>query len=214
MKEFVEKEASHASIRKRKLVCGVGYNDAWYITSSKQSGVRVLCPYYRLWVNMLTRCYSPKYHKEKPSYEDCFVSQSWHKFSAFKLWVQSQRWKGMSLDKDLLYSGNKMYGPDVCLFVPNYVNSLFSGMKKRGLKHLPGVHYREDLKKYRSKIKIRGRQCYLGNFLTEQEAHQAYVVAKAAVAREVAAQQSNQRLTQALLRIANELLVGDYYEIE
>ena len=28
---------------------------------------------YDIWHNMLTRCYDPKYHKERPTYKDCEV---------------------------------------------------------------------------------------------------------------------------------------------
>ena len=48
----------------RRLVSGVGTNDADYTTSPVAvNGVRTRCPFYVKWLDMLTRCYSDKYKK-------------------------------------------------------------------------------------------------------------------------------------------------------
>jgi hypothetical protein len=41
-----------------KLVCGVGFNDAHYLVDRYIDKVKVRCPAYSAWVNMLKRCYS------------------------------------------------------------------------------------------------------------------------------------------------------------
>ena len=68
-----------------KLVCGVGINDADYATQKVETievdGVRKrktvwVCPFYRVWVNMINRCYFAKLQEKMPTYKGCSVS--WH----------------------------------------------------------------------------------------------------------------------------------------
>ena len=55
MTEFIEIKANAISIGQRKLVYGVGVNDAWYKTYIQVDGKQVVCPYYRKWKDMLKR---------------------------------------------------------------------------------------------------------------------------------------------------------------
>ena len=41
----------------------------------------------------------------------------------FKDWMENQDWEGNQLDKDLLFEGNKVYGPKTCVFVTRMVNN-------------------------------------------------------------------------------------------
>ena len=124
MTDFIEVPASKISISKRKLVYGIGINDADYNIQSKISGKNVRCPYYRKWTNMLNRCYSDKPHDKYPTYIGCTVCDEWLTFSNFKEWMIKQDWKGMHLDKDIKINGNKTYSPETCVFIPHEINSL------------------------------------------------------------------------------------------
>lgn len=104
----------------RKLICGVGVNDADYPITR--------CPYYRKWRDMLPRCYSEQYQNRNPSYREVNVCDTWHTFSVFKMWMEQQEWQCMVLDKDLIGSvyGIKLYSKSTCIFIPAQVNSLVS----------------------------------------------------------------------------------------
>ena len=94
----------------RKLVCGVGINDADYAVvewetigyvNGKQNQKRVWeCPYYKVWGSMLKRCYSDKYQERYQTYKGCTVSEEWLTFSNFKNWMEKQDWEGKHLDKE------------------------------------------------------------------------------------------------------------------
>jgi hypothetical protein len=85
-----------------KLVCGVGFNDAHYLVDRYIDKVKVRCPAYSAWVNMLKRCYSKKYQSMQPTYTDCTVSHVWHSFMVFRAWWLQCYSDGYVLDKDLL----------------------------------------------------------------------------------------------------------------
>ena len=131
--------ATKQSLRQRSLVHGVGVNDSNYdIHIRKNNKIIWRCPFYVKWYAMLNRCYSPNYHKTRPTYIGCSVCPEWHYFSKFRFWMEGQKWEGMELDKDLLVKGNRVYGPDTCCFVPEAINYLFgSGLKKKSNLHLP-----------------------------------------------------------------------------
>ncbi len=83
---------------------------------------------YRLWANMITRCYD-KNHPNYASYgaKGVSVSPRWHYFSEFKKDVYClsgyQSWVGDStyhLDKD--YLSGKVYSRNTCIFLEESVN--------------------------------------------------------------------------------------------
>jgi hypothetical protein len=117
---------------KGNIVCGVGYNDADY-TVTKRSAINGVskrswcCPFYSAWKRMLERCYDRKAHAYRPTYVGCSVTQDWLTFSVFRTWMISQDHEGKQLDKDLLVPGNKVYGPDACVFVSSQINKFLSG---------------------------------------------------------------------------------------
>ena len=104
--------------RRERLVYGVGINDADYQVSKGNWR----CPFYKTWKNMLARCYSPAFQRNQPLYIGCSVDERWHRFSHFKAWMEGQDWEGKALDKDRLTNGNKIYGPDTCVFLTSAEN--------------------------------------------------------------------------------------------
>lgn len=121
------------------LVYNIAVNDADYKVSKRKrlsNGVckKVWeCPFYSKWMNMLTRCYSEAFHRNRPSYRGCTVCKDWLVFSNFKDWMSRQNWDGNALDKDLVGNGNKIYSPDTCVFVSPELNSfLLINHKIRG----------------------------------------------------------------------------------
>ena len=89
---------------------------------------------YETWKGMFRRCYSNKYHKKEPSYINCEVCKEWWLFSNFKKWYEENYYQiddcVMSLDKDILHKGNKIYSPYTCVFVNQIINNLFTKSNK------------------------------------------------------------------------------------
>lgn len=112
----------------KKLVYGVGLDDADYPV---KKDLKVICPFYKRWHNMLQRCYSETYHKKHPTYKDCKVCDEWLTFSNFRAWMLSQDWEGKHLDKDVIAPGNKIYSSEKCMFIPDSINSFFRRSKKK-----------------------------------------------------------------------------------
>lgn len=182
----------------RKLIYGVGVNDAPYATEPDQTvnGITVhsrKCPYFMLWKGMLRRCYGNQL-KENPSYLGCCtVDECWHSFMSFKSWVEKQvqhdlwlseselpvkeRTVKFQLDKDLLGDG-KLYSPDTCVLIPSKLNSVLSHQRD-STKNLPlGVGWVESRLKYRAYIMIENKYKSLGYYENPTLAHLAWQNAK------------------------------------
>lgn len=187
-----------------KKMFGVGTNDAGYVTvkflcvGGKQ-GQSWICPYYRVWKDMLRRCYDKLYHKRQPTYVGCTVVEEWKTFSNFKAWMETQDWRGKQLDKDLLVGGNKEYGPVTCVFIPKAVNLfMIDRVADRG--DLPiGVSRNGGNYKARCRNPFTKENEYLGTFSCPEEAHLAWRVKKAEHARRLAEEQTDERVKKALL---------------
>ena len=87
---------------------------------------------YILWRDMLTRCYSDKYHEKQPTYKDCTVCNRWLVFANFledlpliegyEMWLNNPNSR-VSLDKDSKVQGNKVYSLETCKFISSSDNS-------------------------------------------------------------------------------------------
>jgi hypothetical protein len=193
---------------KRKLICGVGINDADYQVQPLVNGKQIKCPIYSTWRSMLERCYSSKFHKIRQTYIGCTVCSDWLTFSKFREWMIQQDFKDKHLDKDIIVYGNKIYSPSTCIFVTPRVNVLLADCGKARGQYAIGVYFNKQHKKFMSRCRNGINSTYIGLFDTEQEAHQAYLKYKKQVITEVALEQDDIRLKDALLRIA------DTYEIQ
>ena len=173
---------------------------------------------YKKWSAMMKRCYSEDYHVNHPTYKDCSVCEEWLTFSNFKSWMETQDWEGKDLDKDLLIYSNKMYSPNTCCFISPVINKfLTKRQNERGLYPL-GVSYRNKLadmvneftSPFRARVSITTKhQTHLGYFKTPEEAHRAWQKAKAALAFDLALEQTDERVKQGLMRVYEKIL-SDY----
>ena len=196
MKKFVEVAATKLSKAMRKKIYGVGINDAWYMVNSKVDGVQMVCPYYNKWVKCLERCYSEPYLNSHPTYRGCSIDLRWHRFSDFKRWMKTKNWAGMELDKDLKVIGNKVYGPDKCLFIPKPINSLISAEGKERDGMPKGVYPRMTIGAERYQV-IHGYKC-IGTFSCKQDASKAYINSKISSVKEIAAGFDDKEISEAL----------------
>lgn len=194
-----------------KSVYGVGVNDADYTVKKMETvgyvdGVRKqkqvwVCPYYRVWKDMLMRCYSSKFQERQPTYKGCSVSDEWLTFSVFKTWMECQDFEGMQLDKDLLFEGNKVYSDKTCVFVSRAVNSFTLDCGASKGEWLIGVYWHRRDGKFISQCSnpFTKKQENLGYFTCEQEAHEAWLTRKLELAYLLAAEQTDERIAKALI---------------
>ena len=175
---FEEIPANEWALKRRKLVHGVGVNDADYIVTSKIGGEVIRCPFYNAWKNMLKRAYFGPYKQKNPTYIGCSVCGEWLIFSNFKTWMKRQDWQGKELDKDILTVGNKIYSPETCCFVSHEINSLIHHFSGIGRTLPKGVYLSDCGRKYTSGISISGKLKHLGTHLSVASAQNAYRSAK------------------------------------
>lgn len=203
-----------------RLVCGAGVNDADYAVVIKETigqtkdGKRMqkqiwFCPFYRKWASMLNRCYGEKYHSRK-TYTECSIVDEWKYFMTFRDWMEKQEWEGKELDKDLLFPGNKVYGPDTCVFLDRKINSFLTESKaSRG--ELPiGVYFHKNRKKFiaQSNDATTGKRKYLGDYKSSEEAYLAWLSFKQDQAKILASEQKDPRIAKALIdRYTNYQLI-------
>lgn len=201
--------------KKEKLICGVGINDAGYnvcetVIEGKKHRIIWTCPFYAKWVGMLGRCYSPKVHLRNPTYVGCSTVPEWHLFSNFKGWMEQQEWEGKQLDKDILFNGNKVYGPETCVFVDLKVNSFITGSSAIRGDRLIGVVFHKQKGKYMAYCHSvsTSKKEYLGLFKTPEEAHAAWLSYKLKQAYILASEQSDQRVAKALIARYEDYEIG------
>lgn len=199
------------NMKPRKKVCGVGINDADYVTEKREI-IRYVngkqrkklvwrCPYHRAWSDMLVRCYSEKHQERKPTYADCAVSNDWLTFTNFKSWMMTQDWEGKQLDKDLLFEGNKIYSAETCIFVTPLVNTFTIDCGAARGKWMIGVHWYKQAEKFVAQCRnpFTKKLEYLGRFNCEKEAHNAWRKRKLELAHDLAAIQTDPRVAKALI---------------
>lgn len=198
-------------VKPKKMVCGVGLNDADYAVVKREEAGYVngkrkrktvwVCKYHQTWVDMLKRCYSARLHKRHPTYIGCTVSKEWHTFSNFKAWMEKQDFEGKQLDKDLLFEGNKIYSADTCVFVSPMVNTFTVDRGNDRGEWLIGVDYHRSTGKFQARCcnPFSEKKEYLGLFTCEQQAHQAWLKRKLELAKELAAMQEDERVAKALI---------------
>lgn len=167
-------------------VCGVGYIgvgdfSAWIDGKPTYE--------YEKWKAMMKRGYSEALKNKHPTYKDCYVHADWHNFQNFAAWLCSNKYKnlGYELDKDVLVAGNKVYSEATCALVPLEINTLLVYSESNNGDLPVGVHYNKHAKKYDAKIRVDGGRKHLGYFDCPNEAHQAYVLAKEACVKSMAA---------------------------
>lgn len=164
-----------------RLLHGVGLNDADYTVHHHENvngkSVRTwICPFYRTWQNMLSRCYAKNIKDTRPSYLGCSVCDEWLIFSNFRAWMIEQPWVGNELDKDHLVPGNKVYGPEFCVFISGALNSFLTSHLSRRGKWPIGVDWKERDQKFQASCAnpFTGKRESLGYFSDPNAAHEAW----------------------------------------
>lgn len=148
---------------------------------------------YKCWTRMLYRCYDEKMLQKAPTYKNCSVCEEWLCYSNFEKWYENNYYEipneTMSLDKDILIKGNKIYSPKTCVFVPQRINSLFEKCDDaRGV--LPiGVTKRkrsEERLSYRAKCRTINKRITTKTFRNYLECFNEYKKIKENTIKEIA----------------------------
>ena len=207
MNAFIERPAGLKSIAHRRLVYGIGINDADYVTFYiNEFGKGVNCPFYTTWKNMLKRCYSEKTRKKYPTYKECTVCDEWLLFSNFRLWMEAQEWIGLHLDKDIIGGGEREYSPEFCAFIPRSLNNLLLNSGASRGKHPLGVYLNARSLRFVAQYSINGNRKHLGCFNTAREAEFVYKAFKSALIRSTAKHyRSDERIYNGLILAAQRL---------
>jgi hypothetical protein len=161
---------------------------------------------FKRWYDMHYRCYSVKLHEKYPSYIGCSVCDEWKNFNTFYKWYQENYYEveingkksNMDLDKDIIHKGNKVYSPDICVYVPHEINTLFLSCKKMRGEYPLGVSWDSSKNRFRAETQKRK----LGTFKTVEQAFAAYKREKEKIIKELAKKYKEQipdRLYQAMV---------------
>lgn len=156
---------------KRKLIYGVGVNN--YPTTTKVNGVE--CKSYRVWKDLLKRCYSASYKEKYQSYCDVSCDPVWLKYTEFCDNVGDMIGAfqdGYQLDKDLLGDGS-FYDYKNCCFLPDEINLSLTSRPRTSDTGLP-IGVRLVGSRYYARTSSNGKEVNLGYHNTAHEAFLAY----------------------------------------
>lgn len=168
-------------------------NGLWVKSHTPEFKTEHVTYLYQTWCKICVRCSANGYYqKKKPSYIGC--TNAFGSYQSFCEWAVEQVGYGnfedngesWALDKDLLYRGNKIYGPDTCVFIPREINSVL--VNPRLLKRdLPlGVYKRPGRRGFYAIGRENTKQVYLGVHDTVEQAFQMYLTAKQSTTRRLA----------------------------
>lgn len=151
---------------------------------------------YKIWHNMLQRCYDERYKEKHPTYKECTVCDEWKFYKNFKDWYEENYYEmdnqHVTLDKDILAKGNKIYSPETCVFVPQNINSLFTKSDAKRGEYPIGVDWHKANQVYQTRCRVfnvktlKNNSKYLGCYNTPQEAFNAYKKTKEENIKQVA----------------------------
>lgn len=110
----------------KPVVFGVGYLGVDHASISFK-GVKT--PAYRVWLDMMRRCYDETSRTRSPTYHDCTVCDEWHSFANFEKWFSENYKPGLALDKDTVITGNRTYSPEGCVFITSKENTIAAKAK-------------------------------------------------------------------------------------
>lgn len=137
---------------------------------------------FNVWVKMIERCYSETCQKRTPTYIGCSVSEDWYNFQNFASWYTNHpgsALQGYELDKDLLFSGNKIYSAKTCTLIPKAINIALQEHRSNCGKYPPGVYYKKTNKNFIAQLAYGdGVQKHLASCSTPEQAREIYLKAK------------------------------------
>ena len=177
-------ESRKSKPRIKSLVFGVASNNANFSVAGFVDGKSQSHRGYKAWIQMIMRCYDPSYLNKKPSYRDAYVCNEWLMFTSFLEWWRGSYTDGYHLDKDLLITGNKVYRPEACVYIPPELNTFTADNRSARGDYPIGVCWHNGDKRFQSEVMgPGGKRIHLGRFKTPLEAHEAWFEKKLELAQ-------------------------------
>lgn len=174
-----------------KRLSGIGYIGVGKYCSKENGKVT---DSFQTWQSMIKRCYFEKQLLRDRVYFDCIVCDEWHNFQNFAKWYEENIYEcngeEMNLDKDILIKGNRIYSPNTCVFVPKYINCLFTDSKRTRGKYPIGVDFHKQSGLFRARCSDYNhgtmKSVHLGCFNNKMDAFNAYKLYKESLIKKVA----------------------------
>lgn len=165
-------------------VYNVGYYGVGKYTSRDNNGVQY--KYYKVWKEMLNRCYNPNCHGYSTyGAKGVIVCDEWHNFQNYAEWYLTNCLDdSFHVDKDILSGNSKIYSPETCCFVPRIINNVITIQRNKRTNLPPGI--RLNYNKYEVSVTIHGTKTYIGLYDTKEEALSEYIKVKLKYIKELA----------------------------
>ena len=124
--------------------------------------------------------------------------------------MEGQVWEDKQLEKDLLVEGNKVYSEETCVFVSRAVNNFMIDSDAARGEWLIGASWNKRYGKFQSNCSdpFTKKLEYLGLFVNEIEAHNAWLKRKLELAHLLADEQTDERVAKALI-----MRYTDYHQV-
>ena len=170
------KPANGRSISLRRTLQKIGVNDASYCTNPKINGIKIFCPAYVTWRNIITRCHGEMTQSQRPTYVGVKVCAEWLTFSNFRKWWIENQVDGYAIDKDIIGDG-ECYSPHSCIFIPQWLNNFTTDRGAVRGCYPVGVHFSESKRKFVAQCSNPmngGKSEHIGYFADPEEAHFAW----------------------------------------
>ena len=172
--EFIRENfpVNASSAARRRTLYGAAFNDADYRVKPSVGGERLECVAYTTWRDMIQRCLDPVFKSKRPCYVSVSVADEWLSFMAFRSWWVTNAVHGWQLDKDMI-SDSKVYSPETCLYVPQWLNT-FAPERGKTL----GVHFDKSRGKYKAYHDVNGVLKNIGRYDSFKDAKRAFLESK------------------------------------
>lgn len=155
-------------------VAGIGFIGDTHVTEKAHSKGGS----YRVWADMIKRCYDKVRYPKYENYDDCSVCNEWLCYANFEKWYNKNHYnvddEVMCIDKDILVKGNKIYSPDTCIFVPQRINKLFVKSTSARGEYPIGVSYNKALERFTASVKNGYGKTLVTYHSTPEEAFYSY----------------------------------------
>lgn len=132
------------------------------------------------------RCDPANTSNRQRRYEGCFVHEDFSTVVKYARWRDEQKFadsvdylgRKYNVDKDILVYGNKCYGPETCVFVPQQINGFFSFVQSQNNNYIGVLRDKTSGKYYVNMSKWPGGKVRFTGFLTEEAAFDKYCLEK------------------------------------
>lgn len=155
---------------------------------------------YDEWLRILKYCHDTAFQQKNPIFVGCEVDERWRTYSDFSRWwtcyhplpfagdpTEAEQKEPIRyvVDKDLLFDGNKLYGPDTCCLLPREMSYFFTDGKVNADQEC--VRFDKNKQAFVAVVRVRGKQRFVRSFDNRKDALGAWEYAKGLLAKKLLA---------------------------